>query len=325
MARKPRIEFAGGLYHVIARGNNRQKIFNDARDHRAYLTRLEQYRNRYAVTLYAYMLMPNHVHLLLQTGTPPLSKFMQGLQQSYTLYFNRRHRHVGHLFQGRYRAILCEREGYLLELIRYLHLNPVRARLVRDPKFYPWSSHHAYLGKPGEPPIATGDILNQFANRPEIAVRRYTQFIREGLSWGHREDLYTVLDQRFLGTEQFAASFMRGAGTGEAGERARTPRLSLAQCLDLVSSRLGLEPGTIQSNARLHALVRARRLFSFLACRHAGHPVSAVARFLGVDPSGVTNALHWCERNLSASPDFAGDAEGIIRRGQESSRQFRKV
>jgi chromosomal replication initiation ATPase DnaA len=156
-------------------------------------------------------------------------------------------------------------------------------------------------------------------------VHRYTQFIREGLSWGHREDLYAVLDQRFLGTEQFAASIERCAGIGEAREPVRTPRLSLAQCLDLVSRRLGLEPSAIQSNARLHALARARRLFSFLACRHAGHPVSAAARFLGVDPSGVTNALHWCEQNLSASLDFAGDAEAIIRRGRGSSRQFHNV
>ena len=96
----------------------------------AYLDRLARYRKRFSVTVYAYCLMSNHVHLLLETGSEPLSKFMQGLQQSYTQYFNRKHRKVGHLFQGRYRAIVCEKDQYLLTLVRYIHLNPIRAKLV---------------------------------------------------------------------------------------------------------------------------------------------------------------------------------------------------
>lgn len=147
MARKPRVHFPGALYHVISRGNQRQQIFRSASDRSHYLQLLSRFHSRYGFRLYAYVLMGNHVHLLLETGPTPLSKIMQGLQQAYALYFNHKYRLVGHLFQGRYKALLCDRDSYLLELVRYLHLNPVRSMLVKDPSLYPWSSHGAYLGK----------------------------------------------------------------------------------------------------------------------------------------------------------------------------------
>ena len=116
MPRKPRVEYSGAFFHVICRGNQRQTIFHNDADRRLYLERLEQYRQRYGFTIYAYVLMFNHVHLLLETGNVPLSKIMQGLQFTYTRYFNRRYHKSGHLFQGRYKAILCDRNEYLLEL-----------------------------------------------------------------------------------------------------------------------------------------------------------------------------------------------------------------
>jgi REP element-mobilizing transposase RayT len=137
MARRPRLFAPGLLYHVIARGNQRQLTFLGEDDYRAYSRRLALYRARHGVTLLAYCLMPNHVHLLARTGDVPLAKFMQGLQQSYTQWFNRLHGKVGHVFQGRYRAIVCDSEAYLLTLVRYIHLNPVRAGLVADPDQYP--------------------------------------------------------------------------------------------------------------------------------------------------------------------------------------------
>ena len=113
MPRKPRVEYCGAFYHVITRGIQRQNLFHNNQDREFYLDRLEQYRKRYGFTIYAYVLMSNHVHLLVESAKAPLSKIMQGLQFSYTRYFNRRYRKMGHLFQGRYRAILCDREQYL--------------------------------------------------------------------------------------------------------------------------------------------------------------------------------------------------------------------
>ena len=145
MARRPRVFAPGLLYHVIVRGNQRRKTFRCDDDYKAYLDRLEKYRAKCHVRIYAYCLMPNHVHLLVETGSTPLAKFMQGLQQSYTQHFNRSYRKVGHLFQGRYQAIICDRDKYLLALVRYIHLNPVRAKLATRPERYSHSGHNSYL------------------------------------------------------------------------------------------------------------------------------------------------------------------------------------
>ena len=145
MARRPRLFAAGVLYHVIVRGNQRQKTFTAESDYQAYIERLARYRKKYDYVLHAYCLMPNHVHLLVESSQQPLAKFMQGLQQSYSQYFNRRHRKTGHVFEGRYKAILCQKDQYLLQLIRYIHLNPVRAGMVRSPKRYRYSGDHVYL------------------------------------------------------------------------------------------------------------------------------------------------------------------------------------
>src|SRR4030042_3446734 len=145
MARKPRIEYEGAFYHVIVRGNQRQRIFKDATDYQKYLQILSTYKQRYRFFIYSYMLMSNHVHLLIEVQSNPLSKILQGINQSYTMYFNRRYKTVGHLFQGRYKAILCDRDKYLLQLLKYLHHNPLRARLAESPALYRWSSHRAYI------------------------------------------------------------------------------------------------------------------------------------------------------------------------------------
>lgn len=147
MARKPRIHFPGALYHVISRGNQRQDIFLDDKDLKTFLAYLSEYKTRYPFHLYAYSLMKNHFHLLLEVEGTPLGKIMQSLLFRYTRYFNKRYGKVGHLFQGRYKAILCDKDAYLVELVRYIHLNPVRAKVVTDPEKYLWTSHLGYLGK----------------------------------------------------------------------------------------------------------------------------------------------------------------------------------
>ena len=158
----------GVLYHVIVRGNQRQKTFLNDRDYQAYLDRLAKYRRKYNYSVHAYCLMPNHVHLLVESSAHPLAKFMQGLQQSYTQYFNLKHHKTGHLFEGRYKAIICEKDEYLLELVRYIHLNPVRAAIVKNPGQYPYSGHHAYLQGKNTEIIDPARSLNYSAGREHI-------------------------------------------------------------------------------------------------------------------------------------------------------------
>lgn len=129
----------------MCRGNQGQQIFKDDRDRQRYLDLLQESQERFGYRLYAYVLMGNHVHQLVEIGEAPLSKVMQNMLFRYTRYWNGRYRKIGHLFHGCYKAILCEKESYLLELIRYLYLNPVRSQIVKDPGQYSWSSHKAYL------------------------------------------------------------------------------------------------------------------------------------------------------------------------------------
>src|SRR5690242_1305208 len=147
MARQARIEYPGALYHVISRGIERRDLFRDDRDRERYLSILERSVERFRFRLYAYCLMGNHIHLALETGKIPLSRVMRSINTSYAGYFNVRHKRSGYLFQGRYKAFLVDKDEYLLSLIRYIHLNPVRAGIADRPEAYEWSSHRAFLGK----------------------------------------------------------------------------------------------------------------------------------------------------------------------------------
>lgn len=192
MARKPRIHFSGALYHVISRGNQRQDIFLDEKDMKTYLFYLSEYKLRYPFYLYVDALMKNH-----------LSKIMQFFLFRYTRYFNNRYGKVGHLFQRRYRTILCDKDDYLLELVRYIHLNPVRAKVVADPGKYLWTGHLSYLGKLKDGLIGEDFVLGQFRENRYRARQRYLQFVLEDLHTGHQEKYYEVKDQRYLGGESF--------------------------------------------------------------------------------------------------------------------------
>lgn len=173
MVRKPRVQFSGALYHVIGRGNQQQDIFLNDEDYSRYVGYLSDYHQRFHFILYAYVLMPNHIHLMLETGEVPLSKIMQCLQLRYEQYFNRKYRKNGHLFQSRYKSILCDRDTYLLELIRYLHLNPIRAGIVTHPVDYLWSSHQIYVGKKKAKWVETELILSQFGRKKRESIKRY--------------------------------------------------------------------------------------------------------------------------------------------------------
>jgi REP element-mobilizing transposase RayT len=194
MVRKPRIHFPGALYHVITRGNRRQGIFLDEKDLQRFLAYLSDCKKRFTFRLYAYALLKNHLHLLIEVEKTPLRRIMQTLLFAYASYFNKRHGEVGHLFQGRHKAILCDKDAYLLELVRYIHLNPVRAHMVKEPEGYEWTGHLGYLGRGTPALIDEGFVLDQFSRNRSLARRKYRQFVWEGISSGHDERYYRVKD-----------------------------------------------------------------------------------------------------------------------------------
>jgi len=173
MARKQRIHYEGAIYHVIARGNNREDVFGEPGDKAKYLELLDRYKHKYDCKIHAYVLMDNHIHLLVSVTNTPLAKIMQGLQQTYTQYYNRKYQHVGHVFQQRYKAFLCGAEPYLLTLICYIHQNPVRAK-INGGINYDWSSHKAYM-RGHDSLVDTNLILGYLATDLAKAIEEYAE------------------------------------------------------------------------------------------------------------------------------------------------------
>jgi putative transposase len=179
LSRKPRIWFPGAKYHITNRGNRRSSIFYDDFDREAYLELLEETRRYFPFYLHAYCLMTNHIHLQLETIHHHPKDIMKMLNSRYAMYFNKRHRLVGHVFQGRYGAELIDSAEYLLEVSRYIHLNPVEARMVKSPKDYRWSSYFAYITSIENPHVITAKILSHF---PEPKKENYCKFVEESVN-----------------------------------------------------------------------------------------------------------------------------------------------
>lgn len=222
MARPRRIELAGAVYHLTSRGNARQSIYRDDGDRERFLSVLGEVVRRFHWLCHAYCLMDNHYHLLVETSTPNLSRGMRQLNGVYTQRFNQRHDRVGHLFQGRFTAILVEKDAHLLELCRYVVLNPVRARVVADPGQWSWSSYRAAMGHVATPGWLTTDwMLGQFGTSRQLARQRYREFVLGGRQvpspW------QGLKGQVFLGSEAFCQRFVEEARRQEVPRVQRQP------------------------------------------------------------------------------------------------------
>jgi len=205
MARKPRLHYPGACYHVILRGNAGQDIFFDKQNRSRFFFLLQEGVERYRHRIHAYCLMQNHIHLVIQVRDVPLSRIIQNLSFRYTRYINRRKSQVGHLFQGRYKALLIDADRYLLELVRYIHNNPVRAGVVKVADEYIWSSHPIYSGNVSVPWMTTDWVLSQFAKQKGRAIKLYRDFVLAGKKEGHKKEFHQgKREGRILGEDRFA-------------------------------------------------------------------------------------------------------------------------
>jgi REP element-mobilizing transposase RayT len=202
MARPIRIEFSGALYHVTSRGDRRENIYEDDQDREIFLDLLGKVISDFNWVCHAYCLMSNHYHLVIETPDGNLSKGMRQLNGVFTQSSNRRHGRSGHLFQGRYKGILVDMDAYLLELTRYVVLNPVRAGIVRHPGQWHWSSYQAMIGEAQSPNwLATDGLLAQFSTRRADAIQRYDQFVMQGIG---QEPIWNQLNRQvYLGDDAF--------------------------------------------------------------------------------------------------------------------------
>ena len=287
MARQLRLEYPGALYHVTARGNEQHTIFHDETDRRHFLTLFGREILQQGWRCYAYCLMGNHYHLLLETPEPNLSRGMRRLNGSYTQRFNWRHRRVGHLLQGRFKSLLVERESYLLELCRYVVLNPVRAGMVASPQEWAWSSYGATAGVNAVPPwLDVAGVLSLFDVDEDRARQAYQQFVADGV--GRPSPWSQITGQIFLGSaafrERMAALLPEPRPANVPLAQIDPMRLDPSEIMNRVAAVYGMAPTAIV--ARTHR--EAYQTAVWLLRRAANEPLNRVAVRFGVSPSRIS-------------------------------------
>ncbi len=318
MPRQARIDAPGALHHVIGRGVDRTTIFRDKKDHRLFLDRLGTLLDETKTACYAWALMPNHFHLLLRTGTDPLSSVMRRLMTGHAVNFNLRHDRRGHLFQNRYKSILCQEDAYFLELVRYIHLNPLRAGLVGDMNDldrYPFSGHAVIMGNVMESWQDTEEVLSYFDTQQGPARRSYRDFVARGIEQERREDLTdgglvrnhgewmpvrklreaglrTGGDQRMLGDSDFVERMLATADEEFNRRHALKSRgITVDAVAARVASLLDMKVQDIWLPGRYQRTVTARSLVCYVAVRELGETMRSLAGRFGISTVAVSKAV----------------------------------
>lgn len=301
MARKPRIHQPGGVYHVMLRGNGGQDIFSCDEDRYHLYLLIQEGVSRFGHRIHAFCCMSNHLHLVVQVADIPLSKIMQNLSFRYTRWVNRKTQRMGHLFQGRYKAILVDGDSYLLELVRYVHLNPVRAGIVSDPVDYPWSGHRAYLDLEALPWLTTDWVLSQLAADENAAGLRYADFVLAGIGQGRREDFHRGAgDARLLGDDAFSARVL--AATQEEVHSI----ITLDEIMTCVCEYSGLTKERLCSPSRNHSAAHARAVVGWIARETKCSTLTEVAKRIGRDVATLSIAVKKVAVQDEASRLMAG-------------------
>lgn len=303
MARPLRIELEDGLYHVVSRGNARKPVFFDQMDYERRLDWIRRTVETYGWHVHAFCLMPNHDHLFVETPRPNLAAGMHYLNGSYTSYFNRRHRRVGHLLQGRYKAVLIENEGHYWEVSRYIHLNPVRARRVERPEQWAWSSYGGYHSKRRCLPWVTyRRVLGEFGRDEITARRKYRQFVAEGMDGKVDSPFEEVVHGLLLGSQEFIDRVrslidLRPDDRGVPMLRRMRDVPGLPTVVEMVGRAFGRDDELWRRGRRDDSMARAAA--AYLARVRFGHPAGEIARALGyAGPSSVTRAVRRVESDL---------------------------
>lgn len=306
MPRVPRLDIEGCFYHVMARGIERRTIFHDDSDRKDFIARLSEIILPSETSLYAWALMSNHFHLFFQRRKVPLAQIMRRLMTGYAVAFNRRHHRTGHLFANRYKAVLCEKEPYFLELIRYVHLNPLRAGIVRtleELRRYPWSGHAVLMGERKASFQSDAEALENFGNDRDEARRNLENFMEGGIQEGDETanpkgrpfaEVWKSnphLDQRILGSSIFADEILKSTGKLDAEEEVEEKKIDFDKVVDSVSAACGLKRRAIFSPSRERSVSRARALLCFLARDACNRSNADLQKLLGIS-SGAISQLY---------------------------------
>jgi REP element-mobilizing transposase RayT len=318
MPRQARLDTPGALHHIIVRGIERRNIFADDQDRYDFIDRLGGIVSETNTGCYAWALIPNHFHLLLRTGSVPVATVMRRLLTGHATRYNRRHRRQGHLFQNRYKSILCQEDSYFLELVRYIHLNPIRAKLVTDidglGKF-PFSGHFVVMGKVKQTWQDVEKVLNQFGRHKGAARRSYRAFVAKGIAQGRRADLtggglirsqggweavkslkksgkHEKSDERILGDGAFVEKVLaRSRETFERRHALQSQGVDLNYIAERIADLLGMTHEQVWLPGKYQQQVAARSLLCFWAVRALGHSMTSLAKRLGISTAAVSKSV----------------------------------
>jgi len=323
MPRKSRIDAPGALHHIIARGIERRAIFRDEGDRADFLERLGDNLEETRTSCFAWALLPNHFHLLLRTGATPISIIMRRVLTGYAVVYNQRHGRQGHLFQNRFKSVLCQEEPYLLELVRYIHLNPLRSSAVQglaELDRYRWCGHSAVVGRKDNDWQETGYILSLFGGGERKAIGAYRRFIAEGKDIGRRPELVggglirslggwsKVLSLRNRGEKEEYDSRILGSGEfvqgilGEADEKLRRQiqhkqrENSIEEVIEKMCAEGGVKAEELRGGNQRRRVAEVRAKVSFRLNREMGISMAEIARQLGVGGTAVAMAIRKEER-----------------------------
>ena len=318
MPRRARIDAPGCLHHIICRGIERRKVFRDDTDRNRFVERLGKVLSSTETSCYAWALIPNHFHLLLETGRVPIAAVMRRLLTGYAVTFNRRHRRSGRLFQNRYKSILCQEDAYLLELVRYIHLNPIRARLVENLKAlnkYPYSGHSAIMGKRIVPWQDVDKVLLQFEPGKGAARKKYLSFVEKGIFQGRRSDLigggmvrsaggwgivkmmrrlkvHLKGDERILGDSDFVESVLAQAEEDmERKYKYQAKGYDLDTVIEKAAEAFEMAAEEITEPGKHPVRVQARSAVAYWAVRHLSISGVEVGKKLGIGQSAISRAV----------------------------------
>jgi REP element-mobilizing transposase RayT len=318
MPRKARIDAPGALHHIIVRGIERRKIFKDDADYKSFIERLGDILSDSQSPCYAWALIPNHFHLLLKTGHTPISTIMRRLLTGHAVYFNRRHSRSGHLFQNRYKSVLCQQDNYLLELVRYIHLNPLRAKQVSDLnklERYPLCGHSVLLGHNANDWQTVDETLRLFGKNVSEARRGYRKFVKKGINQGRRPelvggglirsiggwqafkaldrtDVHLKSDERILGDSDFVEEVLKM--TEEKRQRQyqlEADGFNIEQVAQRVAAILGVNCEQVWKKGKHPQTVKARSLLCYWAVRELGISATEIARRIGISQPAISQSV----------------------------------
>ncbi len=297
MARPLRITYPGAFYHITSRGNDRKAIFKSSADRQKFMAYLESATERYRAVIHCYCLMENHYHLLLETPLGNLPQIMRHINGAYTTYFNIKRDRAGHLFQGRYKAILVEKDAYAKELSRYIHLNPVRADLVAKPGAYEWTSYAAYVGaKPSPEWLARGFILGYFSSSTKVAPKRYKAFVESILGRPDESPLKNLAGGIILGCQEFVET-IRAEHLADKRPGRDLPALKELQVKPQAFHIEAVVDRIVSDDAKL-----ARNLKIYFIRKCSGSPLRAIGERFGLGESGVSQVSRRLEKRKANDP-----------------------